>query len=532
MTRFILCLMTRLFSHVAIGILSFAVTSSLFLSTPTDAADRDLLTPRDFAFGMPITLSTDPTATMPPFRVLSIPIEVYQHTTTRTLLDLAVFDSTGHPVAHAVLPHTPQTSQKKKTSLRLYPITTSTPQTKDSLSILIKKENEGRDRDEMAIERRSQNSTSSSHASVSTYLIDLSTLQGSLERLSFTWKPRADTFIIPVTLEESDDLVTWTTIQTNGVFAQLSTQKDGDSNEYEKEETNRQAELTFAPIRSHYLRLTLKDLSKLTGTPFVLERNVTAESNFITAIDQAIPLHVLGEPIDGSHFIYRFDLKNALPIDQLALILPKGTRALPIRISSGADAVRGRIERYQGVIYQHDLETGDSNLPRVARDTSEAPIPLDASELQANPTRYWFAESAEFIATKAAPTLSVSVTPARLFLVTEGTPPYTLAYGAYARDAGMVGGDDTLVSRNSKRLTGLDAQGMLQSYGATLETIEQTPFGASYLLGGLDRLNPPPPPPPSFLDRWRRVIAITFMTFAVLLLGWMAYRLTKQMKAS
>jgi hypothetical protein len=102
--------------------------------------------------------------------------------------------------------------------------------------------------------------------------------------------------------------------------------------------------------------------------------------------------------------------------------------------------------------------------------------------------------------------------PERLVFVSEGRAPYTLAYGSAVVRKAKAGGD---------AIAQLQDSAGLQRGRATL--------GEPKVLGGKDRLIPPPPAPPSAKEIWGKRAGLTGMVLATLLLGWMAYRLARQM---
>jgi hypothetical protein len=55
-------------------------------------------------------------------------------------------------------------------------------------------------------------------------------------------------------------------------------------------------------------------------------------------------------------------------------------------------------------------------------------------------------------------------------------------------------------------------------------TVMPAETGTSYVLGGTERLRPPPPTVP-----WRMAALWTALGLGVLLLAWMAYRLSKEL---
>jgi hypothetical protein len=446
------------------------------------AAAGEALKPNDFAYG--VTLQTDGQS---PVYEASVPREVYKDLIRADRGDLRVFNAGGDVVPHVLA--SGGTTEEEMTShwnLSVYPVREGVPMNSENLSVMIR-QGGGED-----AEVNLQTQGGGDKKKIVAYVIPSSDVTGSIRALTISWSGVEETFLLPVTLEASDDLKNWRMIDNDGLIAQL-TLKQGTG-------MSRKDKLEFPATKAAYFRLRLQDVERIAptisidaATAFYVSGTKAAEREWTT---------VKGSTVAPK--TYAFDLGAPLPVDRLEVLLPEGNRAFDSEISSNNRAEDPKSPQYSGLLYR---------LKQSGREVSTGVL-TPSSAYERTPQRYWYLEVKDDSSGfgNEALQLKAGWVPEKVVFVAEGKGPYTLAYGSA-----------------TVRKARFDENALLQLQGGTGIQRGLATAGTSENLGGPGRLVAPPPPPPTFKETWGKRAALAGMVLATALLGWMAYRVSRQM---
>jgi hypothetical protein len=456
------------------------VLAFLMLACPLAAGADTSLKPNDFAYGIPIQTDGQSSVYEAP-----LPADVYGGVTRPDLGDLRVFDADGNVVPHVIAPGgATEEEMTSAWSLSVFPIREGVNQTPDALSVMVR---QGDSDAEVNLQGAGE-----TKKKIVAYLLPSDNVTGAMRALNLTWSGQDETFLLSVTLEASDDLKNWRTVVDDGLVAQLSP-KEGAS-------VSRKDRLEFPPTKANYLRLKLKDADRI-APKLVIDG---ASVSYVTGIKAAQRewMTVKGSPAPNAPQSYVFDLGAPLPVDRFEVLLPEGNRALDVEILSNNKPDEAKTSQYSGLIYR---------LKESGREVVSG-ILIPSGSYSKTPQRYWYLDRKDDAAGfgSEGPSLKAGWVPERIVFVATGKAPYTLAYGNAVLHKARF--DEGALSQ---------LQEGLQRGVASL--------GHRKDLGGSGKLIAPPPPPPSVKEIWGKRLALAGMVLATVLLGWMAYRLARQM---
>ncbi len=306
-------------------------------------------------------------------------------------------------------------------------------------------------------------------------MIDAREIAEPLSGLQLHWTDDAPEFSGGLRIESSDDLGSWRLVKSDAAVIHLLT---GGSELV-------QNRLEFPSTQARFWRLTWVGKA----APFELT-SVTAE----VAPDQPIApqssVTVSGTRVAGKENELSFDLGARLPLTQVNLVLPESNSVLKMELLSRArtnDSWRpvshGEFFRVNGGGTDHNNE------------------PIRISN---NSDRFWLIRETQPTGAIADVKLRATWNARDVLFLAQGAGPFLLAYG------------NASASQSSVALEPL-VKGV---------TVVPAETGASYVLGGTERLRPPRPTVP-----WRMAALWTALGLGVLLLAWMAYRLSKELGA-
>jgi hypothetical protein len=304
------------------------------------------------------------------------------------------------------------------------------------------------------------------------HLIDTGTTDRGRLQLRLSWPDGNEDFVARLRVEASADLDRWQTVSGATTVAQLRA----------GEEAVR-LDLVEAPGGSgRYLRLVQTDGAsplRLTAVAGRLLENRPPERAW---------KRLAGGPIKGG---YEFDTGGRFPVDRVRAGIDQDTYLVRARLSSRARPD----DRWR----DHGVHT----FFRVAAQSTEAEA--DPAPVGAGTDRWWRLEWDD--ATTAEPWLAIGWIPHELLFLSQGEPPFLLAYGR--------GG----VSGRSWPMADL-----LDRLGATLDANALSPASleAPRLLGGPDRLRAPA----RAID-WQTILLWTLLCLGVALIGILAFRLMR-----
>lgn len=325
---------------------------------------------------------------------LTLSSEVLSSLTRRDFGDLRVFDALGKSQPQAWRPE-PQPAElaPKTKALPFFPLPARALAAGSALAIEVQS-------GETRVKIGGGASMVSKEATAG-YLLDAREFPEPIAALAIDWQePRL--YQGRVTLEASDDLLSWSSLATAAPILR---------SEFQGRSLARQR-IEWAPRSAKYLRLTWPSGEP----PFVLSaatvqgaagRGETARqwqaAKFVKAGDQP------GE------FIYNGP--KALPVDRLRIVFGAGNHMLPAELLSRERADEPWSSIANGVFY------------RVARGTETLQSPdLAIARTQ---RREWLLRADPRLGVSEAPTLEFGWLPPRLIFLAQGEAPFQLAYGAH-----------------------------------------------------------------------------------------------------
>lgn len=437
--------------------------------TPAETA----LTPKDFAYALPLQVQGQSSLYQ-----TTLPISVYQNTARSDLGDLRVFNAQGEVVPYMLLTPTSEAAvQTTQSPLPFFPLKGKSSTDMDSLHLHFQRNAAGTLID---LDTHPGKTTSTP---LYGYLIDASALKQSVHALDLELGAGSDDFATAIDLESSDDLKHWQSVLQNSPLIDLR------YNGHRLQQTH----LEFPALHSNYLRLRWD-----TGSAAPMLHGVQATS---AAQHNDAPLSwtpaIQGQKLDGKAIEYQFDAGAHLPLQRIRLTLPQTNTVVQATLLSKARPedtwqTSGNVMLYR---LQHD------GLPLTNPD-----VPLRSTH------RYWLLRIDEKGGGLGAgvPEMQIGWQPHQLQFIARGEPPFLLAYGNR---------DIRAAEFNLQNVLAMPGQ------GSTALAPQPAIPGAQIISGGEAHLLPPPTPLP-----WKKWILWFILAAAVLLLGWMALRLIKQLE--
>lgn len=307
------------------------------------------------------------------------------------------------------------------------------------------------------------------------YILDARGTDAAISGMRVAWPDSADDYSGRLMLEVSDDLGAWTTVVSGAPIANLHANG-------QVLVANR---IEVIPTRAKFWRLSWAN-----SPPAFELSSVTADTSDRPATVYAnLDVPGIEDPADSRAFT--FDLGAHTPVSRLNLSLPEPNSLNRVEFSSRrapGDSWRTRIV---GDVYRLSTLDGESKSPPID-------IGLDRD-------RYWKVRVMNGgDLSRTPPHLVVNFVPDEVTFLAQGSGPFLLAYG---------------------NLTALDAETDLSRISRTADIVPAT-VEAARVLGGPSRRVPPPVPFP-----WVRALLWSVLIIAALLLGWMAFRLSKDTPA-
>jgi Protein of unknown function (DUF3999) len=431
------------------------------------------LTPLDFAYAVPLQFEGQDALYQ-----AKLPFGVYQHAVRGDLGDLRVFNAQGEVVPHMLRqPERSSTSQPVLGKLAYFPLQGAANAGLDQLAVRIKRNSSG------TLIDISGNPKLSAQVKLSGYLLDASALKQSIQALELDWKNSKDSFVGTLNIESSDDLKHWNSVARNAPLASL--QFGG--------HRLLQQRVEFPALQAKYLRLS--------WPPQQEELHLSAISAELAGsrVDAALSWHkISGSAVAGKTGEFEFDLGAQLPLQRVRIELPQMNTLVQAALFSRANEADSWRQVNNSTLYKLHHSGQDLNNPDIAVTGNH---------------RYWLlrVEQKNGGMGSGVPQIQAGWQPHQLQFVTRGTAPFQLAYGSSAIKPAEV-----------------QMQNVLPKAGQDQAELKIQPAhaGAQITLGGTTRLSPPAPSLP-----WKKWILWAVLGVSVLLLGWMAYRLVKQMES-
>lgn len=429
---------------------------SLWLSLPASA---------DFAARAPLELS----GSGPLYRV-ALPIEAYRDA-RRDLADVRVLNARGEPVPIA-LAGDPDREKEAPATVELpqFAVSSVRPGVNAGTEVTI------RASDGMLVAVKGRGAARP-EVRPSAYLLDASAVKDPLRALVFQWDAAPGREVVPVRVEESDDLRSWRGVTSDSL---LRLEQGGRVLE--------QPRAGFAPRRAKYYRVTWDgEAFALSSVRGELEARVKPLARSVLTVKGA-PGAKPGE--------FVFDMGAQLPVEAV--------RIIPGEVNSAAsyvlEARSARDEPPRGI--------ASGSFYRIVRDGVELVSP--PQEIGRRAARYWTlrldAERAGLGSTP--PTLEAHWRGAQVVFLARGDGPFVLAVGDPAAKPATVA-VSTLIPGYER----LDEMKLPEAKPKAWERTEPTRWPLPAFLADV---------PPRRLALWAILIA------AVGVLAFMAWRLARQ----
>jgi hypothetical protein len=440
------------------------------------AATATLSTPRDFAYRVDVTGTGDAAA----YRV-ALPLTVYQKIVHPDLADLRVFNGNGEQVPFAIEQPVAGTIANAATALSIFPLKDDSNATLDAIRVTIES-------GKGAINVQTGNQASQSDR-VSRYLVDGRALDVPVSALRLEWPQDAPDFAGRMSVEESDSLTDWRMVRAVAPIANLHSAAD----------RLVEQRIEFAPTSAKFWRLSWAG----PAAPFVLtavlgepaKQSVDAlHASMSVAAAPATPAAgasaAAGAPAANSPSAgeFQFDIGAVVPVDRVNLELPDLNTVVEVELLSR--------ERPQDT-WHTVRRTGFYRLKSEGEELRNGPV-----SVLPNSARYWMVRTDPKRGGlgKTAPKLVVEWVPHEVVFIARGPAPFQLGFGS------------SVAQPAAASLTMLPKNVVIATAALSMPEVS----------GGDSLLLPPAAPFP-----WKTPLLWTVLIAGAGLLGWMAYRLSK-----
>lgn len=396
----------------------------------------------------------------------TIPAEVFMKVAHEDLRDIRVFNARGEVVPYELREAAPGAATRPQgPSLPMFPLHGDARASLDGVRLTIRSQG-------TAVDLRSAGPAPDPHV-ITSYIIDARQVAQPLSGLQLHWADNAPEFSGSVRIESSDDLGSWDVARNSVPVIHLLT---GSSELI-------QNLLEFPPTRAKFWRLTWVGKN----APLTLT-SVTAEVALAQPIARQSIVTVNGSRLIDNKNEISFDLGAKLPVTQINLLLPESNSVLEVELLSRARTTDAWRLVSQGRFYR--VNTGSS-------ERKNQPIAIPAGS-----DRFWLIRQTQPAGPIGDVKLQAMWNARDLVFLARGTGPFLLAYGSASAGPSSVA---------LESLTD----------GVTVASAET---GRPYVLGGAERLRSRPGTVP-----WRMAALWTALGLGVLLLAWMAYRLSREL---
>ena len=434
-------------------------------------------TPSNFAYGVAIRADGGDAL----YR-LELPRAVYRGAVRRDLGDLRVFNGAGEVIPHAFRPRaTVETQKRKPVALPVFPLYGEDEKQLNGLSLRVERTASG------TIVQLDERSRPAASKKLLAYLVDATALKDPVRALQLDVKSKS-AYAAKVDVEASDDLSSWRTVVAGAPL--LSLQHAGANLE--------QSRVEFSSRKPKYFRITWSGMPQGAVLGALLaepgDARVDASRQW-----EALP----GSPVANKPGDYAFDSQGVFPADRVRFELPQANTVAQVQLASRARSDARWRPVTRGIAY------------RLRRDGTE----LSSAELAIaeNADRYWLLTVDQRGGGLGAgePNLLLGWIPNDIVWVARGNPPFTLAYGS--RDAKPSAYAIESLVPGYRRDADLDAK----VASTEADPVKSAQADAPAVLGGQKALE-------ERIDvkRWTLWASLVL---GVAFLGWMAWRLMKQM---
>lgn len=398
-----------------------------------------------------------------------LPLAVYQNSFREDLGDLRLFNERGVAVPFSLSRPATQTQiHKQPIALPMFPLREGTRMIIDGIRVTV-------DSPQSAIKLQTQNGSAVA-SSVNQYVLDARELNAAVSALRLGWPDAASDYSGRVRVEASDDLGSWRSVVVASPIANL----------HANGQTLIESRIAMTATTAKYFRISWL------GSPPAFElTTVLAEPTDTIAEPERAELEVLGSP-DPATTDYLFDLGARPPVTRVNVLLPVANTIIDAELSS---------RRTPKEPWRFVTRAGLYRIKTLDAEQHNAPF-----EIGMDTDRYWRARISRGPIPAPMPLhLHVEWIPNELTFLAQGEGPFLLAYGNAAAAS---------------------AEADFSNIPSTLQVASAT-VGSPRVLGGSSRLIAKPA-----AFAWRRAVLWSVLLLAVILLAWMAYRVSKDSSPS
>jgi hypothetical protein len=413
------------------------------------------------------------------YRAVTLPLEVYRSLSDPALRDIGVYNAAGQAVPRIFeAPPMPPDPVEQETVLGLVPLWGTPAEHREQLRLLMQRDAGG-----MRLSLESGDGAEAPpDARLAAYIVDLRGRAEPFEALRLDWGDSAAGFIGTLSVETGDDLQAWRRLAR----APLADLAHGET----RIEQNRVA---LDGAVGDYLRLTWSDLPegwRLHSLVGIRRDDGPAETRDWLELEAAV--------VEENGRRLSFEIGGWPPVDRVGLLLPEDNVVLRARILFRDQDGEAWREAHEGVFY---------HVSRAGRAVASPPVAVPRVR-----ARQWQVR-VESGAAGGAIGLQLGWQPERLLFLAQGAGPFELVSGR-ARDQ--------IEDFPQHRLLGDRALfSMLEASGppgaARLGAREPLAGEAALSLG--------------HAAGWRTALVWAGLIGAVLLVGWLALSLLRELKA-
>ena len=318
------------------------------------------------------------------------------------------------------------------------------------------------------------------------YVLDTSALDEPLVALTFALPETTGATTMRFAIDASDDLAVWRNVSTDATLVSI---------EYAGQRLTRNR-VEFAPIKAKFLRL-----SWAAARPVIEFGAVSGEYGERTVDTPRQWRGATGTRVADHEGDFEYDLGGAFPVDRIVVDLATPNSIVPATLSARSRPTEPWQFAGSTVFYRLAQQSGDITSPPFL--------------VAGNERRYWLlhVDPRSGATGQAPPPLRAGWQPQEIVFAARGPAPFTLAYGNLAASAGAL--------PISTLVPGYDSMRELPASVATAAIAAGAP---QIVLGGPERLQKPPD-----VKRW---VLWAALVLGVLVLGWMAWRLSREMAAT
>jgi Protein of unknown function (DUF3999) len=398
---------------------------------------------------------------------VALPLDVYIKSTHVDLRDIRVFNADGEVVPYEIQQAPAGVAPPDETTpLPLFALRGDAQPALTGLRVTIQSS--------ATSVNLQAGATPAQDRTITSYLLDARQISGPLYALQLQWPEDAADFTGSVRVEAADDLTrlheiisSVTVINLHGSGARLV-----------------QNRIDLNGSKAKFWRLTW--IGK--AAPFEVT-SVNAQTTPDRREPQTVSLTVKGIQANAKPQEYSFDLGARLPVTKIDLLLPQENSVATVQLLS-RNAVT---DSWRSIIAADFFRLGEQ-----VSDRHNRPF-----EIGQDSDRFWLARFERApAASSAPPQLQVKWDAQDIVFLARGPGPYQLAYGNAAVTA---------------------ASSPLGALLAGMNVVKGT-AGAPTILGGADRMTPPP-----HTVAWKMTILWTILGSGMLLLAFMAYRLSREL---